>query len=125
MTVFSPLATDHIQRPRNAGRFEGATHVGCSGVPGDGPYVQLWLRVEGDTIVQTGQESNGCPSTMACASLVSQLALGRQSGAVKSLEAKDLILVIGGLPEGKEYSADLAVSSLQIALNSKKTEMIQ
>lgn len=114
--MFSQTALDHISSPRNAGRLDLFTHYGCGGVPGDGPYVELWFQVEGSKVIRAGQESNGCPSTMACASFISALSVNREVEAIQKLGPADLILLLGGLPPGKERSAELAVEALQDAL---------
>jgi len=116
--MFSKTALDHISRPRNAGRLDTFTHYGCGGLPGDGPYVELWFQVEDSKVIRAGQESNGCPSTMACASYISALSLNREVEAMQKLSSSELILLIGGLPPGKERSAELTVEALQDALGS-------
>jgi NifU-like protein involved in Fe-S cluster formation len=116
--MFSQTALDHISRPRNAGRLDTFTHYGCGGLPGDGPYVELWFQVEDSKVIRAGQESNGCPSTMACASYISALSVGREVEAMQKLSSSELILLIGGLPPGKERSAELTVEALQDALGS-------
>jgi NifU-like protein involved in Fe-S cluster formation len=116
--MFSQTALDHISRPRNAGRLDTFTHYGCGGLPGDGPYVELWFQVEDSKVIRAGQESNGCPSTMACASYISALSLNREVEAMQKLSSSELILLIGGLPPGKERSAELTVEALQDALGS-------
>lgn len=116
--MFSQTALDHISSPRNAGRLQSFTHYGCGGVPGDGPYVELWFQIEGSKVIRAGQESNGCPSTMACASYISIISVNREVEAIQTLSPADLILLLGGLPPGKERSAELAVEALQDALAS-------
>lgn len=110
--MFSQTALDHISSPRNAGRLGTFTHYGCGGVPGDGPYVELWFQVEGSRVIRAGQESNGCPSTMACASYISTISINREVESIQKLSPADLILLLGGLPPGKERSAELAVEAL-------------
>lgn len=111
--MLSATAAQHVSSPRNAGKIENATHVGVGGVPGDGPYVRLWLSIEGETIKKVGYECNGCPSSIAASSMVAQLATGRSLQQLSLLEPSDLLLILGGLPEGKEQYAELAVQALK------------
>ena len=113
--VLSPIAAEHVHSPRNAGRMEGATHLGVGGVPGDGPYVRIWMAVEGGIVRRAGYECNGCPSSIAAASMAATLATGRELGRLALLDPRDLLLVLGGLPPGKESYAELAVSALRSA----------
>ena len=116
----SPLATLHVQNPRNRGEFPGATHVGTGGEPGEGPYVRVWLLVEGDTIRHATYDSHGCPASVAAASVLCQIVTGRTLAQAALLTAPDLLTIIGGLPEGKEHFADLAVRALQTATQGQQ-----
>lgn len=116
---FSDLALDHIARPRNRGEMPDADRNGQSGSPGEGPYVQIWLKLDGERIAAASYETNGCPSSVACASMVCELAKEREMRRLVGLEPKDLITVLGGLPEGKEMYASLAVGALRNALEDK------
>ena len=120
--VLSPLAAEHVHSPRNAGRLEGATHVGIGGVPGEGPYVRLWLVLEGETIRRASYECNGCPSSVAAASMSAQILVGRTREQALRLEPADLLLILGGLPEGKESYAVLAVQAARAALQTKEDQ---
>lgn len=113
--MLSAIATQHVSSPRNAGRIEGATHLGVGGTPGEGPYVRLWLVLEKNIITRVGYECNGCPSSVASASMLAQVATGRSLERLSLMEPNDLMLILGGLPEGKEYYADLAIEALRSA----------
>lgn len=43
--MLSAIAAGHVHTPRNVGPLEGATHYGQSGIPGEGPYIQLWFKI--------------------------------------------------------------------------------
>ena len=111
--VLSDRAIDHVARPRNRGEMVDADRIGTAGSPGDGPYVRLWLKFEGNTVLKASYETNGCPSSMACASALCELAIGREMDKLLSLEPNDLIAYLGGLPEGKEVYASLAVHAMR------------
>jgi hypothetical protein len=49
---------------------------------------------------------------MACASYISTISINREVESIQKLSSADLILLLGGLPPGKEKSADLAVEAL-------------
>jgi len=83
--------------------MEDATHYGVCGIPGEGPYVQVWLKIEGGRIVRAAQQTNGCPAQIASASLTAQLITGRTVEQAKRIEPKDILTILGGLPEGKEH----------------------
>jgi nitrogen fixation protein NifU and related proteins len=114
--VFSPIAADHIASPRNAGEMAEATHYGLCGIPGEGPYVQIWLKIEGGRILKATQQTNGCPAQIASASFTAQIISGRTIQQALKLEPGDLLLALGGLPEGKEHCPEMVVKALRNAL---------
>lgn len=113
--MLSPLAALHVQQPRNVGPLEGATHVGSCGTQGEGPYVTIWLIIEEGVIRRVAYATHGCPSSIASASMLCQIAIGRTTEAVSQLTAEDLVRILGGLPEGKEHFAQMAVYALASA----------
>jgi len=116
--VLSAIATEHVQRPRNnGGPLEGASAVGRFGSEGGGPYLTIWLRVEGNTIVSAAYETYGCPAAIACGSMATELIKGRTLEQARLLEPDDLITVLGGLPEGKGECAQMAIVALRDALD--------
>lgn len=110
--MLSPVAADHVQRPRNQGPLENATHYGVSGSPGEGPYVEIWLDIRDGKIQRAGYRTPGCPSSTAAASMTCQLALGKSFEWIPSLTGQDVLTILGGLPEGKEHYAQRAAEAL-------------
>ena len=117
--MYSEIVSEHACNPRNAGPLDDATHEGVAGVPGDGPYMILWLRVEADTVVSASFKTFGCPSAIASGSVTTVLITGRPMSKAALLTPEGLLLVLGGLPEGKEYCAKLACDALQAALKGQ------
>ncbi len=111
--VLTPIAADHVQRPRNQGPMSGATHYGVAGAPGDGPYVELWLEVRAGIIRRAAYNTPGCPSSIAAASMLCQLATGRDLTVVGEITAEELLLILGGLPPGKEIYAHKSVEAIR------------
>src|SRR5205823_1283524 len=75
--MFSPKVLDHFYRPRNTGPLAEATHVGTAGVPGEGPYMTLWLVVNGERIERAAYHTYGCPAAVACGSVTAEVLAGR------------------------------------------------
>ncbi len=116
--VFSERVHDHVVNPRNRGEMPDSDRVGLAGIPGDGPHVQIWLKLEGDKILRATYDTNGCPSSIGCSGALCELAIGRTMEKMKLLEPRELELFLGGLPEGKGYYADLAITALRDAMEA-------
>lgn len=119
--MLSTLASELVRSPRNRGPLEGATHRGVTGIPGDGPYVEIWLVVDSAVITNAAYRTHGCPSSMAASSMICELARGRECSKLLELTSPDLLLVLGGLPEGKEQFAAMAVQAMHEACQNAMT----
>ena len=104
--------------PRNRGEMPDSDRVGLAGVIGDGPFVKIWLKTEGDKILRASYDTNGCPSSIGCSRGLCELAKGRMMERMKLLEPRELERFLGGLPEGKGYYADLAIQALKDAMEA-------
>ena len=114
------MALSHINNPRNVGPLEGATHYGVAGVPGDGPFVQLWFIVDGDQIQRGSYKTYGCPTSIASASMIAELVAGKSVETALSLTEADIRALLAYVPEGKEDCPPRAVCALQSAFDEKR-----
>lgn len=114
--VMTEFALRFVQSPHYRGELEGATHYGESDPPGEGPYVQIWLRIESGVIQDASFQSPGCPSSRACGGVLCALVKGRELEKIRELCVSDLLVVVGELPEGKGHYADRAISALRKAI---------
>lgn len=114
--MLSPLVAEHVQRPRNEGPIPGGTY-GVAGHPGDGPYVEMWLDVRDGRVLRAGYQTHGCPSSIGATSVLCTLLLASpQPQIVAEMSTAEFLLILGGLPEGKEFCADLALAAARSAL---------
>jgi NifU-like protein involved in Fe-S cluster formation len=111
-SVFSERLMRLVHASAYRGTLEEATHYGQAGVPGEGPYLQLWLRVEGEVVVAARWQTYGCPAAMACGEAVCQVGEGRRLALLQTLTAPDVARLVGGVPEGKEHCPKLAAQAL-------------
>ena len=121
--MLSPLAADHVQRPRNNGPLDPPARYGVSGEPGEGPWVEIWLRVDGGRIIETAYRTHGCPTSIASGSMLCDLVRGRTLEQASRLEASDLLIVLGELPPGKGHFAAMAVAAMNRALEGEKNAL--
>jgi nitrogen fixation NifU-like protein len=114
--VYSQIVLDHFHNPRNVGPLEGATHKGVAGFPGEGQYVILFLKIEEGIIQKVAYNVNGCPAMVGAASFLTEFLVGQNALDAIKLTAEQLIKKLGGLPEGKEHAALMAIEALNTAL---------
>ncbi len=118
MAALSEFALRFVHGPLNRGPLDGATHYGESDQPGEGPYVQIWLIVQGGVIREAAFKSPGCPSSTAASGVLCSLITGREVSKALALEPADLLAAVGELPEGKGHYVDRALKALRLAVES-------
>ncbi len=114
--MYSELVLFHFSQPYHRGLPESYDVLGQSGIPGAGPYLQIAISLGGDCIREAWFDTYGCPAAVACGSWLTQWIEGKPLMTVCKIEAHDLMLLLGGLPLGKEHCSVLAVEALQSAI---------
>jgi len=121
--LYSETAIDHSMNPRNVGDIEDAD--GFAKVTGPcGDTMQIWLKVKDNTISEARFLTDGCGTTIAAGSMVTEMARGKKVAQVQKISQQDVLSALGGLPEESEHCALLAANTLKEAvkdyLNLKK-----
>ncbi len=115
LEVYSETAIEHSMNPKNMGEIEGAD--GSARVTGPcGDTMQLWLKLKGDTILEASFFTDGCGTSVASGSMVTEMAKGKKLGQARRISQKDVLDALGGLPEESEHCALLAADTLKAAI---------
>ncbi len=115
---YSEAFKDHIANPRNAGELPDANATGEETNPVCGDRLRLSLQVREGRIEAAGFLAYGCPPTLVCGSILTELITGKTIEEVGNLKRKDLLDALGGLPSRKQHAAALAIETLRRALSS-------
>jgi nitrogen fixation NifU-like protein len=83
-----------------------------------GDTITISLQLDGNVISKVGQHPDGCAFTVASASAVSVLALGKSVEDALRITPEDVEKELGGLPEDHHHCARLAVNTLGEAIES-------
>jgi nitrogen fixation NifU-like protein len=113
---YSSTFNDHIANPRNAGELPDANATGEETNPICGDRMRLSLRVIDSRIEAAGFLAYGCPPTLVCGSILTELISGKTIEEAALLSRKELIDALGGLPSRKQHAAALAIETLRAAL---------
>ena len=114
---YSAKFKDHLAHPRNAGDLAGANAIADETNPICGDRLRLSLIVKDDRIEAARYLAYGCPPTLVCGSLLTELISGKSIEEAKQLTRADLLDAIGGLPSRKHHAASLAIETLNSALS--------
>ncbi|MBC8066379.1 MAG: iron-sulfur cluster assembly scaffold protein [Chlorobia bacterium] len=116
--MFSDLAKSSLSNVDLSGPLEKSNAYGSSGSPGGGPYLELWMLIDSGLVKNVSYRSNGCPAMMHTGATLARIAMGREAENLRSLTVEDVDRLVGGLPEGKGYCADMAIGALTMALDA-------
>jgi len=119
--MYSPQLLDHFQNPRNAGQVLNPDAAVQIENPACGDILKLSIRISDDRIAEIRFLAKGCVPAMACASLLTELLLGRTLEDARKLRREELVLKIGGLPEASVHASHLAVDAWAALLKQLKT----
>ncbi|MCO5164816.1 MAG: iron-sulfur cluster assembly scaffold protein [Planctomycetes bacterium] len=104
---------EHFWRPKNNHVDPEADVMGVAGVPGNGPFMVLYLRLEGQIVRQASFQTHGCAPSIAAGSL-----LATELPGVQVLEApgrwpeEAINAALGDLPFHKRHCSALAAEAL-------------
>jgi nitrogen fixation protein NifU and related proteins len=111
--LFSDAVLEHFKNPRNAGDLSGATAKVEVSNPVCGDVLQLAVRIENDRIAEARFLCRGCTTSIACASLLTELLRGRTLVEARSISAQSLSQSLNGLPAATFHGAELAADAVQ------------
>jgi nitrogen fixation NifU-like protein len=115
--IYSETVIDHFLHPRNLGPMEDAD--GLARVTGPcGDTMSLFLRVRQGKIAEARFMTDGCASTIACGSMVTQLVEEKPIAEALKISPVDVIEALGGLPASSMHCAVLAARTLQEAISN-------
>jgi nitrogen fixation NifU-like protein len=113
--IYSEAVIEHSMNPRNLGDLEDAD--GFARVTGPcGDTVSMWLKVKDGTISHASFMTDGCGTTIAAGSMVTELAKGKSITEAQKIAQRDVLDALGGLPQESEHCALLAANTLKSAI---------
>ena len=83
--LYQEVILDHGRHPRHAHRLEAFDATAKGDNPMCGDRVQVWVKLDGDTIADTGFEARGCAISVASADLMAETVKGRSRNDTQAL----------------------------------------
>jgi len=113
--TYSEITIDHAMNPRNVGDMADAD--GFAKVTGPcGDTMEIRLKVDNDTIVGATFMTDGCGTTIASGSIVTEMAKAKNVIEGRKISQQDILGALGGLPEASQHCALLAANTLKAAI---------
>lgn len=113
--IFSPQVIDNYLKPKNLRQISDPD--GKAAVTGPcGDTMVITLKIDGGRIGEIGFLTDGCGPTVACGSMVTQMAVDVPLKVATGIGRDSLLKALGGLPQSHLHCAKLAVDTLQQAI---------
>ncbi|MEA2053066.1 MAG: iron-sulfur cluster assembly scaffold protein [Euryarchaeota archaeon] len=119
--IYTEKTLEEAYNPKNVGGLEAPS--GAARVTGPcGDTLQMHIKVEENKIVDCKFITDGCGASMACGSVVTELVKGKTIEEALTVEDKDVLSALGGLPEENIHCSVLAMDTLRAALEDYKSK---
>jgi len=116
MHEYSDKVMEHFKNPKNVGMIADADGIGEVGDPDCGDFMKVYVKIENDAIKDIKYQIKGCPASIACASAMTELAMGTALDDAMVITDDDIVQALDGLPEFKIHCSALGATGLQLAI---------
>jgi len=113
---YSEQVMDHFRNPRNVGEMENPDGTGHVGNPVCGDIMELYIKVNDDTITDAKFKTFGCGAAIATSSMVTELVKGKSISEALKISNHAVAEALGGLPPVKMHCSALAEEALKSAI---------
>lgn len=115
--IYSEKVIDHYLHPRNAGGIRDADGFGkIKGPCGD--TMSIYLRIDEQSISDAKFMTDGCGTTIACGSVVTDMARGKKIKEASKIRQIHVLEALGGLPDANIHCSVLAAATLRVAIKN-------
>ena len=116
--MYSEKVMDHFENPRNVGKIENPDGYGKVGSPTCGDVMEIFLKIEDETIVDVKFRTFGCASAIATSSMSTEMILGKKVEEALALTNKAVAQALDGLPPAKMHCTVLAEEAIKEAIEN-------
>jgi nitrogen fixation NifU-like protein len=107
--LYTEVILDHYKKPRNKREIANPTHHAKGHNPLCGDKLDLYIRVDGDTISDIGFTGVGCAIHTASTSMLTEKVKGKKLSEVRGVIAAFIEMLVGNKAAATELLGELVV----------------
>ena len=116
MAKYPKFLMEHFQNPKNVGEIADADGVGTVGNARCGDIMQMYIKTNGDKIIDAKFKTFGCGAAIATSSILTERIRGATLDEALKISADTTQEVLAQLPEEKIPCFTLAADALKLAI---------
>lgn len=125
MWDYTAKVKELYKTPKNVGTIPDADVVAEVGSIVCGDALTLYLKLDGDRIVDAKFQTFGCGSAIASSSALTEMLKGKTLDEASKMSNRDIVDYLGGLPEQKMHCSVMGEEALTKALKKLKGETVE
>jgi nitrogen fixation protein NifU and related proteins len=118
--MYNDKVIEIFKNPKNIGDLKDANAIGTIGNASCGDIMQIFLKIEGDIIVDAKFKTFGCAAAIASSSIATEMIIGKNIEEALKLKNADVVSELGGLPAQKIHCSVLAEEAIHAAIKDYK-----
>jgi nitrogen fixation NifU-like protein len=122
-TDYNDKVKDHFMNPRNVGNIEKPDGEATIGNPTCGDVLKIMIVVKDKIITNIKFKTYGCAAAIATSSILTEMIKGKTIEKAKTIENKDVLKALGGLPNIKVHCSNLAAETLHKAIENYENKI--
>ena len=86
--LYQEIILEHSRKPKNAGTLEDADGMANGNNPLCGDRISVYVKLDGDRITDTKFDARGCAISIASASMMTEMLIGKSIEEAKAEQAR-------------------------------------
>jgi len=125
MWEYTEKVKELYKNPKNVGEIHDADVVVEVGSIVCGDALTLYLKLDGDKIVDAKFKTFGCGSAIASSSALTEMIKGKTVEEAAKITNKDIVEFLGGLPDQKMHCSVMGQEALEKAIKKIKGQKVE
>ncbi len=116
MAKYPKVLMEHFQNPKNVGEIFDPDGIGTVGNASCGDIMQMFIKVNGDKIIEAKFKTFGCGAALATSSILTERIKGATLEEAIKISEETSREVLSQLPKEKVPCFTLATDALKLAI---------